>query len=400
MSVFARLVLSAIPMALTWTLAFFGVFCFVNGYVKRELGLGTEVWTQLTIWLIGGVVFWQAVAAEVSARIGRRRALVGAMAMSAAAYAAIPFVHDPRYLGPLLAVLGVMHGVFFGVWFPFVAAAGRAAPGRSIAGTQLVFNCCSLLGILVGAPVMAAQNFRLLFFVGSGIMFLSTVSFAVLASKLEEGGDKVTSIWRLKRADIKAVLHGPFLWIAFAGLMLEPFGFHTVNNLFPNLAREWHGFGEGQITVSVSVMRIPALMVLLVLTQWIDRLNATRCYALGLLLGGVGVMGMGLAPQPWVLLLLLSFYYGGQGIVWGSNSTTVNRMVPADLRDAAFALMGMILMLSMLAVGVIHDWLANADVPLPRLFAICGVFGIVSGTTLLVRAGRLDGRTVQVPSEA
>jgi len=394
MSVFTRLILTAIPVALTWTLSWFGVFCFVNGYVKQVLGQGTEVWTQLTLWLIGGVVFWQATAAEVSARIGRRRTLTIAMGMSAVLFGAIPFIQDVRYLGPLLALLGVMHGVFFGVWFPFVASAGRAAPGRSIAGTQFVFNSCSLLGILVGAPVMASGNFRALFLTASAVMLLSTVSFAILAAKLDEGASKVTSIWRLRGADVRALLHGPFLWIAVAGLMLEPFAFHTVNQLFPNLVRELHGFDEGQVTVAVSLSRLPALLVLLVLARLIHRLNACRCYGVGLLVGGVGVVLMGLAPLsgPLFLLVFLSLYYAGQGVVWGSNSTAVNRMVPDDLRDAAFASMGLILMAALLGVGVIHYWLVSLGVFLPQVFVICGVFGVGSGITLILRAGRPDMR--------
>ncbi len=391
MSVFLRLVLVAIPMAVTWTLAWFGVFCFVNAYVKHVLLQDTAVWTRLTLWFIGGVVVWQATAAELSARIGRRRTLTGAMLLSSGLFAAIPFAGSAQALGPLLALLGVMHGVFFGVWFPFVASAGRAAPGRAIAGTQFVFNTCSLLAILVAAPVMRLGAYRTLFLAGGGTMFVSAIAFAVLAAKLDEGTSKVTSIWRLKRGDLRALFHGPFIWLALGGLMLEPFGFHTVNQLFPNLARELHQMGEGTITVVVSTTRLPALLVLFVLTHVIDRLNAARCYGMGLFLGGIGVVALGLVPGEarTPLLLFLSFYYAGQGIVWGANSTALNRMVPPNLRDAAFACMGLILMASLLTVGVIHNRLVEAGVSLPNVFIVCGVVCFCAGTLLIVRANRM-----------
>ncbi len=394
MSVFTRLILTAVPMAVTWTLAWFGVFCFVNAYVEKALGQDSVVWTRLTLWFIGGVVVWGATVAELSAKIGRRRTLIGAMGLSAVLFGAIPFVTEVSVLGPLLALLGVMHGVFFGVWFPFVAAAGRATPGRAIAGTQFVFNTCSLLAILVAAPIMQKEAYRTLFLVCGAVMALCTVAFAALSAKLDQGTGKVTSIWRLRRQDMGQLFHGPFLWIALAGLLLEPFGFHTVNQLFPPLARNAHGMGEGAITVAVSVTRLPALLVLLGLAHWIDRLNACRCYGVGLLIGGAGTLVMGLVPvgQGVPLLFFLALYYLGQGTVWGSNSTAVNRMVPTDLRDAAFACMGLILMVSLLTVGVVHNRLLEAGFTLANVFVISGLLVVGAGLTLIVRAGGRDFR--------
>jgi MFS family permease len=394
MSVFTRLILTAVPIAVTWTLAWFGVFCFVNAYVERALGLSPVIWTRLTLCFIGGVVTWGATAAELSARIGRRRTLVGAMGLSSVLFGAIPFVTNVWVLGPLMALLGVMHGVFFGVWFPFVAAAGRATPGKAIAGTQFVFNTCSLLAILVAAPVMQMGAYRTLFLVFGAVMVLCTFLFAWLSAKLDEGNGKVTSIWRLRRGDMQHLFHGPFIWVALAGLLLEPFGFHTVNQLFPSLARNVHGMGEGAITVAVSVTRLPALLVLLGLMHLIDRLNACRCYGVGLLIGGAGTLAMGLVPaeQSLPLLSFLSIYYLGQGIVWGSNSTAVNRMVPTDLRDAAFACMGLILMLSLLTVGLVHNRLVEAGFTLANVFVISGLLVVVAGLTLIVRAGGRDFR--------
>lgn len=391
MSIFTRLILAAIPVAVTWTLAWFGVFCFVNAYVKQVLQQDTAVWTRLTLWFIGGVVVWQATAAELSARIGRKRTLFGAMMLSSGLFAAIPFVGSVQLLGPLLALLGVMHGVFFGVWFPFVASAGRAEPGRSLAGTQFVFNTCSLLAILVAAPVMQKGAYRTLFLVGGASMLVCALLFSLLAAGLDEGSSKVTSIWRLRRTDLKALFHGPFLWIALGGLMLEPFGFHTVNQLFPNLGRELHGMGEGTITVVVSSTRLPALLVLFVLTHIIDRLNAGRCYGVGLFVGGASIVAMALVPggAKVPLLFFLSLYYAGQGTVWGSNSTAVNRMVPPHLRDAAFACMGLILMASLLTVGLIHNRLVEAGVSLPHVFIICGLVCAGAGALLIVRADRM-----------
>lgn len=394
MPTFARLILTAVPIAVTWTLAWFGVFCFVNAYVEKGLGQDEVVWTRLTLWFIGGVVAWGATVAELSAKIGRRRTLIGAMGLSAALYGIIPFVAAVWVLGPLLALLGVMHGVYFGVWFPFVASAGRAAPGRAIAGTQLVFNACSLLAILVAAPIMEREAYRTLFLACGGIMALCTVLFAVFSAKLDQGNGRVTSIWRLRRNEVRQLLHGPFLWIALGGLLLEPFGFHTVNQLFPPLARNLHGMGEGAITVAVSATRLPALLVLLGLARWIDRHNACRCYGVGLLLGGAGTLAMGLVPAGHGLPLLtfLALYYAGQGTVWGSNSTAVNRLVPTDLRDAAFACMGLILMVSLLTVGVVHNRLVEAGFTLANVFVISGLFVVVAGLTLIFRAGGRDFR--------
>jgi hypothetical protein len=103
-------------------------------------------------------------------------------------------------------------------------------------------------------------------------------------------------------------------------------------------------------------------------------------------------MGLVPAEQSLPLLSFLSIYYLGQGIVWGSNSTAVNRMVPTDLRDAAFACMGLILMLSLLTVGLVHNRLVEAGFTLANVFVISGLLVVVAGLTLIVRAGGRDFR--------
>lgn len=312
------------------------------------------------------------------------------MFITGCVYFSIPFIRSPALLGPLLALIGMLHAMYFTVWFPFVASVGHAAPGQALAGTQLLFNISSLLVIFAGAPFLKENEFGKLLFACGFCIVVSAVSFFLLSAKLSEGTVRVVSIWRLKRSDFRALLRAPFLWLLFAGALFEPFGFHTANQLFPNLARECHAVHENSIAIIVSFSRIPALFLLLLLARYIDRLNAHRVYGCGLFLGGAGVLCLGSAPNTIILIAAFTLYYIGQGIVWGSNSTAVNRAVSQQYKDAAFACMGLVLTTAILLVGLVHHLLVAAGVSLPRVFLICGTFGILSGTTLILRCRGKD----------
>ncbi|MCK5802012.1 MAG: MFS transporter, partial [Lentisphaeria bacterium] len=373
MSVLVRLMLTALPVAIVWTLAWFGVFTFVNAYVARGLGASTREWTVLTLWFVGGVMVWQLVMTEISSRLGRRRAVFAVMVLSGILFAPLPFVSNLTLLGILLGGIACMHATYFVVWLPMVAGLSRTAPGRGIALTQLICSVTTLVVLLGGGRLIVGGAFRVFFPLSSLLCLGSAVVFLLISHPFEQAElPPVLPLRCLRWDDLRSLMTGLFPWILFCGLLLEPFGFHTANQLLPNLAREVHGLGEGAIGTVVAFGRVPALLSLLCMAHFIDRWNPTFCYGVALIVVGGGVVLMGTSTTVPLLVVAYLLYHAGQGAIWGSNSAAINSVVEPRLKDSAFAFMGVLLMGAVFGAGFVHNRLVASGLALPGVFKVCG----------------------------
>ena len=378
-----RLITMVCPLALVITMSWFGVFTFVNGYIVKTLGHTDEQWTRATLWFTGGVIFWQLICTEISARIGRRKTVTLALATAAIGYALLAVVRDMRLICPILAMMGFPTAANAVAWMPLIAEAGRDRPGRAVATSQMTINIVAAGSLIAGGYLSAGMNHQRAFLVISVACALCAIVFHRLTRPLEGVHSSVLKLSQVSRRDLLGLLRSPFPYLMLFGLCMEPFNFHTNNQLFPNLARIKHGLTERQISLIVALGRLPALITLIPLAYHIDRLRGLRWYGAGLLCAGIAVVWMGMAQGVAALVVGFASLYVSYGLIWGSNVATINGCIEPRLRDSAFAIMNVLLMASVFGVGGVHNRMLNAGWTFPSVFMFCGAIGSSAGVMLI-----------------
>jgi len=176
---------------------------------------------------------------------------------------------------------------------------------------------------------------------------------------------------------------GPFLILMVLAVLVEPFNFHTVNQLFPNLARSVHGLSEQTISQIVAFGRLPALATLAGIALVIDRVNVVRAYGGAIVAVAVVIVGMSAVPNAGALTGTYLLYYLAHGAVWGTNAAAVNATVRPRLRDSAFAITAIVMMFGQFLAGAMHNRLLAAGCSLPTVFAISAMIA-GGGAALLI----------------
>jgi MFS family permease len=292
-----------------------------------------------------------------------------------------------------MALAGFTQAVQLVTWQPLVAEYGRERPGRALVTNQLVGAVVAFVTLIAGGQAIANLNYRDAF-IGLGVISaLCAVGFFFISRRFGQEQSEVVSLLRVVRVHMRRLVTVGFLMLTFVGLCLEPFNYLTVNQLFPNLARDAHAMLEGDISTLVAFARIPALISLFALAGFIDRWSAVRAYALGITIVGVCVVAMGQAAgvAPPVTFFLLYFFF--QGTVWGSSAAAINAVVEPELRDSAFALTSIVMSVALFIVGFVHNRLLGAGMTLPQVFSVAGLIPIAAGLVLVafsfrrIRAG-------------
>jgi MFS family permease len=387
--------LAAIPSVITTNLIWFGLYTFVNGYLIRDLHKSNEQWTAATLFFTGGMLAMPSVIIEISSRIGRRRAVVLGMLLGAIFYALLGFTTS------FPVILGLMAMASFGpvtsdvALFPLIGDVCGEYAGKAFASVMFLSVVVASICLLAGGFLIEALNFRQSFYVFAGVCAICAWAFAHFSRGMHERREtKVARLTQLSRADVSALLHGPFLAILLFGVFSAPFYWHTANQLYPNLGRDVFRLPEHFIGVIVALGRLPAMLVLLILARRIDRLNALTILGLGIGLSGLFIGAIGLSRELWMYLALYAMYFTAHAMNWGSMSAGINSNVPSRLRDTAFALMSMVSTSAAVLVGFIHNRLLAHGIGLGSVFVVCGSVGFFSGTVLTVYSRVHKSRTV------
>lgn len=415
-----------LPAAFVWSVSWFGMYSFVNSYVSRDLHVSTQDWTTATLWLTASMIFCQLWAADLAGRIGRVPALLVAMIAAAVSFAGIAIARDFRIVGPMLALMGFAQAVANVIWFPLVAQLGGDKPGKALAINQLLTVIVSFAILVAGSALAARLTYLTLFWIVTGVSLGCAGVFAIVTRRPAPGAtptpgewtmprdEPIVSLRHLKRSDIAALMGGPFLFILLIGVALEPFNYHTLNQLFQNLLRSTitgsatggasdviattqaaasAGTNESAgveqfITNLVAIGRMPAIVMLYALGRHIDRLNPVRWYGMGLTLAAITLVTMGVITSKGSLMVLYPLFYVFHGAVWAGNSASVNAVVEPRLREVAFILMSTFANVALLIVGLIHNRLAEQGVSLRTIFVLCGSVALFSGLMLTLYAKR------------
>ena len=378
-------IITGIPISLVTTIAWFGVFTFVNGYLVRDLHYSNSDWTACTLWFVGAMIGWQLVCTEISAKIGRRATITAAMALTALGYLGLAITVDLTWIRICLVLLGFITAATAAAWLPHVVEIGGSRPGRAIAAIQLIGSVIGMGALIGGGYTIAGLNYRQAFLLFAGVCALCTIAFHLFSPAMGKGsGSRVVSLLNVSRRDALRLARGPALVILLLGVCIEPFNFHTVNQLFPNLARDVHGFTEKDISLTVALARISSVPSLLILARIIDRISALRCYGVVFLLSGACVVWAGAATGTGSLIAAVAVFYLFHGGVWGTDVASLNAAVETHLLDSAFAIMGIASLGSVFVVGFVHNRMLNANLPLPQIFMWCGLAAVICGLALFV----------------
>ncbi len=378
------LLASMIPVALITTLSWFGIFTFVNGYMIHGLGCTNEQWAATTVWLVGGMTLWQLVLTSISAAIGRRRTVALAMVSVGVGYLGIAFVTVPWHIGALLAIMGISQAATSVVWFPLLADAGGERPGRAMAISTIVNTIVGVVTLSFGGYLISWLDYRSAFLLFGALALACAVLFRFVSRPLQSPSPApIVALHRLSRADLRKLAIPSFLVVLFLGIGLEAFNYHTLNQLFPNLMRDAHGMGERSISQVVAFGRLPSLPVLFLFALLIDRLSPSRWYGFGMACAGVVIVAMGLARTAAGAAGLYLAFYVFQGIVWSSNSASINAAVEPRLRDAAFAVLSLVANGALVLIGTMHKHLIAAGASLRQVFIICGCAGCLAGLSVM-----------------
>ncbi|MCP4645358.1 MAG: MFS transporter [bacterium] len=392
------IVTASLPAAVVCAVTWFGSFVFVNGFVIKGLGWSNEDWTRVVICMTLGMFVWYALITEVSARVGRRRAVALTMALSVIGYLAMSQATTFWTVGGALILLSSMPPAYMVAWTPFVAEAGGDRPGRAMATSALTLNLVASAALIAGGYLIDPAHYREAFLVLAVICACALVAFLKLSDRLEtdvragqvasgmEPRPRPTSVLRLGFDGIRELAQGPFFVVIVFGTFAAPFSFQASNALFPNLARDVHGFSEETIATLVGLSRFMTLGTLFLVSRNIDRWNPVRCYAVGLLLDAVAIGAIAWAPGPTTAGIAYLSFYVVHGIVWGSAAAALSVFIHPRLKDSAFAIAMMSENASLFGASALQHVLVRVGGSLPLVFTVSACVTAALSTTLLARS--------------
>ncbi|GAA2312664.1 MFS transporter [Streptomyces kunmingensis] len=200
-----------------------------------------------------GVVIGAPVLAAVTARMPRRRVLIGLMVLFVVGNAVSAVAPDYHSLMLARFVSGLPHGAFFGVGA--VVATSLVAPERKARSVSLMFLGLTVANI-VGVPVATAMGqqlgWRATFLAVSAIGLAAIAALAALVPA-DHGHGAAVGV----RSELKALGSVP-VWLAL-GTTVAGFGalFSAYSYITPMLT-DAAGFAEGSVTLLLALFGVGA----------------------------------------------------------------------------------------------------------------------------------------------
>ncbi|MFF1697130.1 MFS transporter [Streptomyces sp. NPDC058257] len=221
--------------------------------VADDLGISIPTAGHLVSAYALGVVIGAPLLAAVTARMPRRRVLIGLMVLFVAGNALSAAAPDYHWLMAARFLSGLPHGAFFGVGA--VVATGLVAPERKARSVSLMFLGLTVANI-VGVPVATAMGqqlgWRATFLAVSaiGLVAIAALAFLVPADHGhgESGG---------LRGEIRALGSVP-VWLAL-GTTVAGFGalFSAYSYVTPMLT-DAAGYAESSVTLLLALFGVGA----------------------------------------------------------------------------------------------------------------------------------------------
>ena len=398
MASLARILAAATPVAFVGSVSWFGVLTYVNQYITRELGGSAEDWAVVSLAYNVSIMVWLLFVSDIAVRLGRRRTTAVAVLVNVLVFAGFAMTRSIVVIGVILVAAGFGQAVFLSTWRAMVSNAGGAKPGRALASTVLVGAVMGALSQIAGGRLIEQVGYEHSFLIIAVLCAVCAAAYWPLSRPLEraeQGG--AVSLLHLTRRDWTALIAGPFAVIVFVGYTFEPFNFHTVNQLFANLADRVHGLSEAQIGDVTGFGRLPSVISVCVMMCFIDRAHPVRCYGLAVACVAVTVITMGCVGSPTTLGLTYGAYYLCHGMVWGTQSPAIAAAVEPRSHDVAFAIASFVASAATSGAGLVHLLMLRYGMSLPGVFVSSGLISLTAGTLLLVYSFTRHSRAAQAP---
>ncbi|MFD3574598.1 MFS transporter [Streptomyces sp. NPDC058644] len=221
--------------------------------VADDLGISIPSAGHLVSAYALGVVIGAPLLAAVTARMPRRRVLIGLMVLFVAGNALSAAAPDYHWLMAARFLSGLPHGAFFGVGA--VVATGLVAPERKARSVSLMFLGLTVANI-VGVPVATAMGqqlgWRATFLAVSAIGLVAIAALALLVPA-DQGHGESGGL----RGEIRALGSVP-VWLAL-GTTVAGFGalFSAYSYVTPMLT-DAAGYAESSVTLLLALFGVGA----------------------------------------------------------------------------------------------------------------------------------------------
>lgn len=332
-----------------------------------------------TSWTLGMVAFLLT-GGLISDRADRRRVLIGADLVRAAALVAmgvlsITGVIQIWHLVALSLFMGVGEAFFgpaFGAIVPDIVSAELLVQANAL--QQLVQQAAAkLIGPALGGFAVAAVGAGPAFLLDAGTFVLSAIAVGALKVR-SQAVERARSARAELREGLAFVRHEPWLWSTLIAASLSLLFFlGPLEVLLPYIVRNELDAGAGGFGLILATAGLGAIVVSLAVSQFgVPRRYLTFMYALWAA-ATLPLIGYALGTSLWQFLLLSAVYGAcetGGMVVWG---TLMSTRVPPELRGRVHSL----------------DWFVSIGLT-PISFALTGPLSTAIGIdATLVLAGIL-----------
>jgi DHA1 family inner membrane transport protein len=242
----------AMPLALlALAVGAFGIG--TTEFVAADLGISIPAAGHLVSAYALGVVIGAPLLAALTARLPRRKVLIGLMVLFVAGNALSALAPDEHWLLAARFLSGLPHGAFFGVGA--VVATGLVAPERKARSVSLMFLGLTIANVAgVPAATLVGQHFGWrITFLGVGAIGLAAIASLAFLLPRDHAAAPTAGL----RGELGALRSLP-VWLAL-GTTVAGFGalFSAYSYITPMLT-ESAGFAAGSVTLLLALFGVGA----------------------------------------------------------------------------------------------------------------------------------------------
>jgi MFS family permease len=329
------------------------------------------------------------VAGPLVDRLSRRRLIVNADLARLGVFALLPFVDRPGAIVGLAALAGVANSFFRPA---VLAGVPNLVPREQLAFATALLQVTdwlsTALGPVLGGAIVSLSGANIVYWINAGTFLFSALLILRIPAPLLQSEQAITrGHWRDLRDGLGEFGRSAALrtaLIAFGFAMLAG-GLNNVTEIF--LAeRSLHrgAFGYGLLWTGSGIGLVAGGLF----ASWLSEHRELRTtYPLAFIPWGIGMLGVGVAPNIWFAAVAMIVSGFGNGIAFPLTVLIVQRFTPDRVRGRAFTVIisahNALLGLALVAAG----WLTSAAGPRWTYVIAAALLGAASLTASALSGG-------------